>query len=261
MYSVSNSAAYHIRNHLHQLVEGKHEFCGQQTDRSRALIRDCLWTVAAPGLPTTRQEVTQWLFGQAALRIPVSSMCYKNECQQEPELAPRYLVVAEHAGVVDTFSAVLRRQPAVPASSETDTTAMIVGSIRMLWPELEASPQPLSHTLSFNRSENNSSHSSRAPIKKVRPDTMVIVKKCTLLLGEDKHEDLQAAFDDLERKRATLMRVHYRDVRFLIGYAAAGTSFQWCFMHAEAHKVHSLSGNHHIAAAAAFCRLLHTESG
>lgn len=67
---------------------------------------------------------------------------------------------------------------------------------------------------------------------------MVILKKCTCLLGEDRHEDLQAALHELKGKRATLTHRHYGDVRFLLGYAAGGPHFQWCFLHGDADKVY-----------------------
>lgn len=145
-------------------------------------------------------------------------------------------MIADHAEVAIVFSAMLYHHPTMPASSATDTTTLVVSSIKHIWQELRASPKPLNFSLSFNRNEKDSSHSSRAQIVKKRPDSMVIVHKFTLLLGEDKHEDLESAYHDLRRKRATLLRVHYRDVQFLMGYVAAGTCFQWCFLHAAADK-------------------------
>ncbi|KAK9836706.1 hypothetical protein WJX74_006469 [Apatococcus lobatus] len=59
---------------------------------------------------------------------------------------------------------------------------------------------------------------------------MVIVSSCTLLLGEDKHANLAAAFQDLQSKRVDLSSRHYKDVTFLLAYAAAETSFQWFFL-------------------------------
>ena len=66
---------------------------------------------------------------------------------------------------------------------------------------------------------------------------MVVVEKCTLLLGEDKHLDLQAALKDLKSKRVDLWKQHYGNVNFLLGYAAAGSQFQWCFLAGVAAKV------------------------
>lgn len=61
------------------------------------------------------------------------------------------------------------------------------------------------------------------------------MSNCTLLLGEDKWRDLKAAIDDLKAKRKDqpLSRMHYGDVSFLLGYAAAGTKFQWLWLSAD----------------------------
>lgn len=223
-----------------------------QPDDSMAVIRDNLWNVPEPQLPTTSQQVTQWMFGQPSLRIPVMSLYYGKAQLQLPELARQYLIAVDHAGAAIPFSSMLLRQPTVPAC-EMDTSTLVVNSIKSIWAELAASPKPLMLSLSLKRSEKGSSHSSSAQKAKKRPDTMVVVHKCTLLLGEDMHEDLESAFRDLRGKRATLLRVHYGAVQFLMGYAAAGTSFQWCFLHAAADKVCSLDGCHHIGAKVVLC--------
>ena len=55
---------------------------------------------------------------------------------------------------------------------------------------------------------------------KAASDTMLIAEKCLLMLGEDKHTDLAAAFADLQKKRVDLSGMHYGPLRFLLGYAA-----------------------------------------
>lgn len=61
------------------------------------------------------------------------------------------------------------------------------------------------------------------------------MSNCTLLLGEDKWLDLKAAMDDLKTKRKDqpLSHMHYGDVPFLLGYAAAGSKFQWLWLSAD----------------------------
>ena len=59
---------------------------------------------------------------------------------------------------------------------------------------------------------------------------MLVAENCTLMLGEDKHMDLAAAYADLSRKRVDLSGMHYGAVKFLLGYAAAGTTVQWCYL-------------------------------
>ena len=109
--------------------------------------------------------------------------------------------------------------------------------MKLLWQQLDRSPQRLEVKLYFNMAESDSSHSSRAQRPRVRPDTMAVANMCTLLVGEDKLEDLEAAVADLKEKRVDLERLHYRDVRFLVGYAAAGTRFQWYILPDKADQV------------------------
>lgn len=67
----------------------------------------------------------------------------------------------------------------------------------------------------------------------------VVVSNCTLMIGEDKWKDLGAAISDLKvkRKDQPLSRMHYGDVSFLLGYAAAGTQFQWFWLSADGCQV------------------------
>lgn len=112
--------------------------------------------------------------------------------------------------------------------------------------ELKASPWVLRYALSLLSKKHDNSCISHACKGKKRPACLVIVDNATLLLGENIHEDLDTAFYELRTKRAPLLRMLYGDVQFLMGYVAAGTSFQWCFLHAG--KVTSLIGCQHILA-------------
>ena len=59
------------------------------------------------------------------------------------------------------------------------------------------------------------------------------------MLGGDKHTDLAAAYEDLGSKRVDLSGMHYGPVTFMLGYAAAGTVVQWCFLPCCADQVRS----------------------
>ena len=75
---------------------------------------------------------------------------------------------------------------------------------------------------------------------KSRPDTMLVAENCTLLLGEDKHSDLAAAYQDLNRKRVDLSGLHYGPLKCMLGYVAAETTVQWCFIPSHADQVKHL---------------------
>lgn len=199
---------------------------------SRTLIAKHLWGPPEPVLPTTREEVQKWLFDQPSVRLPVLSKYFQSATAEVASLAPQYLAeTAGQAPVAVALTALLDTQPPHSRFSKEDTSHLVTRYIRKVWAQLPRSPKPLKCALSFNKAGSNSTHSSSStPKRKRRPDTMVIVKKCTCLLGEHKHTDLEAAFKDLSSKRVNLMRLHYQDVQFLVGYAVADTSFQWCFL-------------------------------
>ena len=188
-------------------------------------------------MPTTRQQLTEWLFSQPDIRIPVLSAYYQEALLRFPEAAPAYLVPANSARVSQVYTALVACEPPSEFLSETDTTVLICNFLRATWQQLIASPCRLAYSMLLNKSETTASHSSSTVQKKRRPDTMVVVKKCTLLLGEDKHLDLQAALKDLKSKRVDLWKQHYEHVTFLLGYAAAGSQFQWCYLAGVAAQV------------------------
>ena len=70
------------------------------------------------------------------------------------------------------------------------------------------SPINLQYDLMFNKISQLSNVSSHAIAHKLRPDTMLVAENCTLMLGEDKHTDLAAAYADLSRKRVNLSGMH-----------------------------------------------------
>jgi hypothetical protein len=67
----------------------------------------------------------------------------------------------------------------------------------------------------------------------------MVVSNCTLLIGEDKWQSLGGAVGDLRAKRKGqhLSCMHYGEVLFLLGYAAAGSRFQWFWLAADGSQV------------------------
>ena len=72
---------------------------------------------------------------------------------------------------------------------------------------------------------------------------MLVAENCTLMLGEDKHTDLTAAYADLGRKRVDLSGTHYGPLKIMLGYASAVTTVQWCFLPYRADQVRFLLGS------------------
>lgn len=123
-----------------------------------------------------------------------------------------------------------------------DTSVYVCNFVGRVWRTLaKYSPTSLQYGLLLNKASQLSSVSSHAVACKLRPDTMLIAESCTLMLGEDQHTDLAAACADLERKRVDLSGMHYGPLKFMLGYAAAGTVLQWCFLPCHADQVRILA--------------------
>ena len=238
---------------LTQFENGAGQLPAQLYNRSRDLIEAHLCHLPSPKLPTNSQQVEAWLFGQPSLRIPVTPLYYQQAAVKDLSMAQQTLIPADQSAAVVAFTALLQHEPPFDMfSTELLTSRVIWKYLYYIWEQLDAATSPLQYRISLNEAEKTSSHSSRTQKQKRRPDTMVIVSKCTLLLGEDKHSDLEAAFKDLREKRADLCSLHYQNVTFLMGYAAAGASFQWCFLPGVAQQVSLSAGISLDIAAACF---------
>ncbi|KAK9828229.1 hypothetical protein WJX74_004567 [Apatococcus lobatus] len=202
----------------------------RQGPSSEALV-DGMWQLAAPSLPKTHQQVEEWLFNQSGPQIPVTYRHYQQAKAKRPDAAQHFLTEGGDAEVAVAFTACLAREPPAQLTSESHTAGLVQHFLFTAFEGLKSySRDRLQYSIRLNESEKDRSHPSRSHKEKVRPDTMVIVSSCTLLLGEDKHANLAAAFQDLLSKRVDLSSRHYKDVTFLLAYAAAQTSFQWFFL-------------------------------
>ena len=211
---------------------------GSQREPSSETLVEDMWQLAAPSLPTTDQEVAEWLFHPSAPRIPVTDSYYQQEKEKRPNAADRSLVAAGTALVATTFTACITKQPPAAPSSESHTAWLVQYFLQTAFEQLKLySCDRLQYDIRLNESEKDCSHTSRSQKHKVRPDTMVVVSSCTVLLGEDKHTDFAAALRDLQNKRIDLLPRHYKDVTFLLGYAAARTRFRWYFLPQQASQV------------------------
>lgn len=207
-----------------------------------------------PRLPSDGSQVLQGLFNFTGLKVPVTAVFYQQVLAiQGPQ---QHLVPNDDAAsAVVTFTELLQTAPDLPFSSEMDTSLFICNFVSRVWRALKMySPASLKYELLFNKASQLRSVSSHAIAPKLRPDTMLIAEKCLLMFGEDKHTDLAAAFEDLERKRVDLSGMHYGPLRFLLGYAAAGTAVQWCFLPSHANQARPLFWSHHSLQNFLLCR-------
>lgn len=208
------------------------------TEQSELLVQQYLFKPLPNSLlPSTGSQVLQWLFDFTELKVPVTPLFFQQMLTlQGPQ---QYLIpVLVAASAVTTFTDLLQTAPRLPFSSEQNTSIYVCSFIERCWQTLATySPTSLQYDLRFNETSKLSNVSSPAIAYKLRPDTMLVAENCTLMIGEDKHTNLAAAYADLSRKRADLSGMHYGPVKFMLGYAAAGTTVQWCFLPDHADQV------------------------
>jgi len=209
-------------------------------DQSRVLIKQLLFDpLPDPALPTNDSQVFDWLFGFTKLKIPVTVLFHQHASTiaQQQLLAPQ----DDAASAVVSFTELLQTAPCMPYSTEMHTSVYICNFVGSVWESLTThSPIKLKHSLLFNKTLQLHNVSSHAIAPKSRPDTMLVAENCTLLLGEDKHSDLAAAYQDLNRKRVDLSGLHYGPLKCMLGYVAAETTVQWCFIPSHADQVKHL---------------------
>lgn len=209
-------------------------------EESESLIRQHLFEpLPEPGLPTSGSQVLQWLFDFRDLKVPVTAIFYRQMLllQGPPQhLAPQ----TDACSAVVTFTDLLQTASSLPFSSDMDTCVYMCHFVERVWSTLaDFSPTCLQYSLLLSKASQLSSGSSQSAARKLRPDTMLVEQDCTLMLGEDRHTDLAAAFAELERKRVDLSGMQYGSLTFMLGYAAAGTAMQWCFLPCHKDQVRS----------------------
>ncbi|KAL3130969.1 hypothetical protein ABBQ38_000292 [Trebouxia sp. C0009 RCD-2024] len=184
-------------------------------EQSELLVKQYLFKPLPDAfLPSTSSQVLQWLFDFTELKVPVTPQFYQQMFTLQGP--PQCLIPVVAASAVTTFTDLLQTAPRLPFSSEQDTTVYVCGFIGRCWQTLATySPTNLQYDLMLNKASQLSNVSSHAIAHKLRPDTMLVAENCTLLLGEDKHTDLAAAYADLSRKRVDLSGMHYGPVKFL----------------------------------------------
>ena len=180
--------------------------------------------------------MSNWLFGFIELKIPVTTLFYQDTStmSQQQFLAPQ----DDAASAIVTLTELLQTTPRLPYCTEMHTSVYICNFVGSVWGSLTThSPINLKHSLLLNKASQLCNVSSRAIAPKSRPDTMLVAESCTLLLGKDKHTDLMAAYEGLNRKRVDLSGMHYGPLKCMLGYVAAGTTVQWSFIPCHADQV------------------------
>ena len=193
-----------------------------------------------PQLPSTLKEVEATLFpDQSNIRLPVTRLYHAYVAMRHSKLAAEHLEPADPSSLVVTLTELLQTETKEHLSEEA-THHLVVEFISKVFKCLSKFSRVagrVKHSIFQNSTKPLRSTSSKALQDRLRPDTIVVMNQCTLLLGEDRAADIKLAMKDLERKRRPLHALHYGHVRFLLAYAAAGTEYQWLWMSSDGSMV------------------------
>ena len=190
-------------------------------------------------LPTSSEQVrtslAQRATAQEPMRIPVTSK-YHHEvafCSGD-EVAAASLLRADDSKLPAAMTTLLSDTPS-DHDSELTTTVAVSHYIDTVFGKLnQYSMVKLAYRCSLNCSERFTTSSC----VQGRPDTVIVVNGCTLLIGEDKQAgNLVGAIADLKNKVKGLNIHHYGPVQFLLAYAAAGLEVQFYTVSANGTQV------------------------
>ena len=164
------------------------------------------------------------------MRIPVTAAYYKLvKAGEEFDLSfeQRLVPTAEPVPIITCLLGKRKERSMDTSDTEISTSVEVANFISGVFGHLKQySGVQLQYRIDFNSTEK---YTTSATIKRgSRPDTLVIVSNCTLLVGEDKcAHDIASAVKDLERKVTQLQKNHYGPVHFVLAYAAAGSTIQF----------------------------------
>lgn len=196
-----------------------------------------MWQLPAPCLPMTQHEAETWLFARLVPKVPVTNQYFQEMKTARPAAASELLMPGGEAHVAVACTACLS-EPLGRFTSRAHTSQHVQRFMSAAFKQLECwGRYRLDYDLFLNDAHKDSSYTCRFHMASMRPDAMVVVNSYTLLLGEEKHCSLSDAIRDLEKKRVGIRPRHYKDVNFMLGYAAAKTLFQWFFIPKSASQV------------------------
>jgi hypothetical protein len=206
-------------------------------DRSDEYVKHLL-PQPTPTLPKSSIELDAALRSSTSIKLPVTAQCYNKVHAQSPALAQQCLLSTDGSHLPATLSTYVLKSPS-STSTELDVTLFISPALEAVFSLLEDfSGLELKAKLTFNAAESDTS--SRAVSVGMRPDTLGMANSCTFLMGEDKKRKLQEGIGDLRRKKIKVSRMHYGDVHFIVGYAAAEGRFRWFWLGADQADVGNL---------------------
>ncbi|XP_024375983.1 crinkler effector protein 8 [Physcomitrium patens] len=181
------------------------------------------------GVGLARVLFPSW-HGEQHGQLPVVNKTYLRIRNRFPKFAEEFLRVTDVSTLSMSLSSTLEEATIAP-KSEMDVSYTVQGYLRRFFNACnEYSLDGATLDLTFNKSEKLSLSKSNATLSRKRPDTLGVMSQCTFLVGEDKLSDLSEAENGISLKMQPLNPRFYGDLRFILGYIAAGTKFQWVFI-------------------------------
>jgi hypothetical protein len=189
-------------------------------------------------LPTSREQITaslaQRATAQEPMLIPVTSQYYLKVQHGGDRTAFERLGRADGSEIPAAMTTLLRVAPR-DYKSELTTTVAVSHYFDTVFDTLNLySTLKLEYDCSLNTKEQCTTSSC----VQGRPDTVIVVNGCTLMIGEDKREgSMIDAIGDIKKKVMGLNIHHYGSVQFLLAYAAAGLRVQFFMVSANGTQV------------------------
>ena len=163
------------------------------------------------------------------MRIPVTPVFYEYMATCYPCTATQFQERADASSLVAALSTLLDPEYTKFFTGQT-SSHLIVEFVAKVFSSLRHwSTQRVRCSIRLNSTEPCRADCG-GTFSRLRPDTMVAMDKCTLLIGEDNWDQLQLAVHAPMQKRQELDAAFYGQLRFLLAYAAAGKEFQWFWM-------------------------------
>ncbi|KAG0568484.1 hypothetical protein KC19_6G022400 [Ceratodon purpureus] len=209
------------------------------------------------GLPRDEVELAKVLFPQHPGKLPVLRSSFDTIRRRQPIVAKDYLILADDAKLSVLLSEQLDCYScASPVNSEANVSSRLIQSFTRLFDTwTKYGPCEFTYKLLFNLNERTGDSFSGSTKRRSRPVTLVTASGCTFLVGEDKCANLTDAKSDLEGKMEPLSAMFYGEVRFILGYVAAGLEFQWLYIN-KSGKITEAGARLNLSTDVGCCRFL-----
>lgn len=103
----------------------------------------------------------------------------------------------------------------------------------------ECSGSKVAYSLILNKEHNGGSSGSSNGGAKLRPDILLAVNSCTVLLGQfSRHHDMADAADELSSKLGALDSHQYRPLPYIFSIVGAGSQLQLYILSARLGQMH-----------------------